>query len=572
MNITFSNVSFKYDTKLLLNNVSFTFRDDMKCGLVGVNGSGKSTILKLIAKIEKQTSGEIIVSGNSKINYLEQDPVFANDISIIELFNKMEDINKYEVETILNKFNLMDHSMNCNNLSGGEKKRLALAITLVKKCDMLILDEPTNHLDIEMISFLEKFLSKWNKGIILITHDRQFLDTVCNQIVEIRNSNIVSYNSNYSKYLELRVIKERELQKEEQKHKKLFIQESNWASKQPKARTTKSKSRLERFEKLKDKVFVSDSEIKFNSTNTRIGKKLIEIIDGSKSYDKQLFNNFNFSLQKSDIIGVVGSNGCGKSTLFKIIMGIEQLDSGNIELGDTLKIGFLQQQLDEFDTEITLMDYLKDVSNTIETIDGVKTVSYILEQFNFTKDLHYSKLKFLSGGEKRRLQLVKVLINNPNLLILDEPTNDLDVFTLEALENYLETFIGPVLIISHDRYFLDNICTRLCIFEDNNIKVTNELYTEYLKNKVNESNKEKKDTRVSKVKMSSKDRNLLEELDKEIPVIEEQLSLLKNELSKLTTEYTKIMDITNEINELSESLDTKMTKYLELLEFKESLS
>ncbi|MFI3251619.1 MAG: ABC-F family ATP-binding cassette domain-containing protein [bacterium] len=572
MNITFTNVSFKYNTKFLLNNVNFTFRDDRKTGLVGVNGSGKSTILKLIHGSENPTNGEIIISGNSKINYLEQEPIFPNDISIINLFNKMEDINEYEVKTILNKFKLLDHDAICNNLSGGEKKRLALAITLIKKCDMLILDEPTNHLDIDMIMFLEKFLSKWNKGLILITHDRYFLDVVCNQIIELRNANIISYDANYSNYLELKVSKERELEKEEQKHKKLMIQESDWASRQPKARTTKSKSRLERFEKLKDKSFDKDSDVEFSSINTRIGRKLIEITEGSKSYDKPLFNNFNLSLLKSDIIGFVGKNGCGKSTLFKIIMGLEQLDSGTIELGETLKIGFLQQQLDEFNNELTLMDYLKDVSNTVETIDGVKTVSYVLEQFNFSKDLHYSKLKFLSGGEKRRLQLVKVLIQNPNLLILDEPTNDLDIFTLDALENYLETFIGPVLIVSHDRYFLDSICTKLCIFENNNITITNQSYSDYLSNVTTEANKPKGDTRVAKIKMSSKDRNLLEQLDKEVPMLELKISELKKELNSLSTEYTKIMELSNQIDNLNIELDEKTMKYLELLELKESLS
>ncbi|MFI3329313.1 MAG: ABC-F family ATP-binding cassette domain-containing protein [bacterium] len=573
MNITFNNVSFKYGEKNLLTNISTTFRDDRKTALVGKNGSGKTTMLKLIAGKEKPNSGEIIISGKSKINYLDQEPVFPKDTKIVDLFNNIEDINEYEIKSILNKFKLTNHELVCNNLSGGEKKRLALAICLVKQCDMLVLDEPTNHLDIDMILFLEKFLNKWNKGLILITHDRYFLDVVCNQIIEIKNNNVYAYDANYSKYLELRKITEQELLKEQQKHKKTMIEEEAWASRQPKARTTKSKSRLDRFEELQNKTFETNNNVEFNSIKTRLGKKLIEIIDGSKSFDKPLFNNFNLSLLRSDTIGFIGKNGSGKSTLFKIIMGLEQLDAGEIILGETLRIGYLTQEVDVVDNEITLMDYLNDVSNEILTTDGVKTVSYVLEQFNFDKEQHYSKLKFLSGGEKRRLQLVKVLIQNPNLLILDEPTNDLDINTLDSLEEYLETFIGPILIVSHDRYFLDNTCNKLCVFENNNISITNDSYTDYLNKFTFETNnKSKGDTRVAKVKMSSKDRNLLEELEKEIPLLEEKLDLLKKDLNKLTSEYTQIMELTTQIEELSLDINIKTEKYFELLELKESLS
>lgn len=558
MNITFDNVSFKYN-KPILSNVSFTFEDNKKTGLVGVNGSGKSTILKLINGLEKPNSGEVIISGNSKINYLEQDPKFP-DCTIINLFKDVE--NEYEVKSILNKFKLFNHEALCNNLSGGEKKRLALAHTLLKKCDMLILDEPTNHLDIDMILFLEKFLTKWNKGLILITHDRYFLDVVCNQIIELRNCNVVEYNANYSKYLELKIIKEQELIKEEMKHKKLFQEESAWASRQPKARTTKSKSRLERFEQLKDKTFVNETTIEFNSNKTRIGKKLIEIENGYKKFDKVLFENFNLSLLKSDIVGVVGNNGCGKSTLFKIIMGLDTLDSGTITLGETLKIGYLKQELDILDNEITLVEYFG---------DNKENVTNLLLQFNFNKDMHYQKIKTLSGGEKRRLQLIKVLHSNPNLLILDEPTNDLDIATLDALEDYLDSFIGPVLLVSHDRFFLDNICNKLCIYENNNITVTNESYSDYLSKAITLSNKPKGDTRLPKNKMSAKDRNLLDELENTLPVLEDKLKELKLELSKLSTEYTKIIEVSNEIETLSEQIDQKTNKYFELLELKESL-
>ncbi len=559
MNITFDDVSFGY-LKPILKNVNFTFQDNKKTGLVGVNGSGKSTILKLINGLEKPNRGNIIISGNSKINYLEQEPVFPN-CTIINLFKDVE--NEYEVKTILNKFKLFNHDAMCNNLSGGEKKRLALAHTLLKKCDMLILDEPTNHLDIDMILFLEKFLVKWNKGLILITHDRYFLDVVCNQIIELKNCNVLEYNVNYSKYLELKVIKEQELIKEEMKHKKLFEQESDWASRQPKARTTKSKSRLERFEKLKEQSFEKEDTIEFSSDKTRIGRKLIEIENGSKKYDKVLFENFNLSLLKSDIIGFVGNNGCGKSTLFKIIMGVESLDCGNIVLGETLKIGYLKQELDLFDNELSVMEYFE---------DNKENVVKLLNQFNFSKDIHYSKIKTLSGGEKRRLQLIKVLQSNPNLLILDEPTNDLDIFTLDALENYLETFIGPVLLVSHDRFFLDNICNKLCIFENNNITVTNDSYSTYINNTVSTNNKSKGDTRLPKAKMSSKDRNLLDSLEKELPVLEDTLVQYKKELSLLSIEYTKIMEITDLIDKLTLEIDDKTNTYFELLELKESLN
>ncbi len=562
MNITFDNVTFKYNEKKLLNNVNFSLTDTKKTAIVGINGCGKTTILKLINGEEKPNNGDIIISGNSKINYLQQEPIFPDGVSISKLFND-DDINEYEIKSILNKFRLYDHDMICNNLSGGEKKRLALAIALVKKCDMLILDEPTNHLDIEMIIFLEKFLTKWNKGLVLITHDRYFLDVVCNNIIELRNGSIHSYDSNYTKYLELRQIKEQELIKEEMKYNKLMIKEEDWARRQPKARTTKSKSRMDRFEELKEKTFETKTSIEFSSNKTRIGRKLIEIKDGAKSYDKVLFNNFNFNLQQKDIIGVVGGNGCGKSTLFKILMDKESLDSGELIKGETLQIGYLPQQLDTMDNEMTLIDYLKDVANN--------HTSYILEQFNFTKEMQYNKIKYLSGGEKRRLQLVRVLNTNPNLLILDEPTNDLDIYTLDSLESYLLEFNGPILLVSHDRYFLDTVCNKLCIFEQNTINITNSLYSDYLNKVTFDSNKPKGDTRVAKVKMSSKDRNLLEELDKEIPMLEDKLVALNKDLSKLTSEYTIIMELTKEIEDLTNELEVKMDKYLELLELKESL-
>ena len=574
MNITFDNVSFKYIEKLLLNGVSFSLTDNDKVGFIGVNGTGKSTLLKLLLGVEKPISGTITISGGMIINYLPQDILKTNGESGFEIVmsssTKEHPINDYEARSILTKLKI-NPDASTTNMSGGELKRIALARALVSYSDFLILDEPTNHLDNDMIMWLEKYLIKYNHGLLMVTHDRYFLERICNKMLELDFGKTYLYEANYSKFLDLKAERLNNEIKAQQKLKSILKNEHEWLDRGCEARRTKSKNRIEKIKALEEIEFNSHDTFEFNSINTRLGKELIEIENGSKYFgDKVLFENFSFKLERNDIIGVVGANGAGKSTLFKIIMGQEELTQGKLIKGQTLKIGYFSQTLDTVDENIRVIDYIKETASVIETINGTLTASQLLEQFLFNKELQYSKISTLSGGERRRLQLIRVLINNPNLLILDEPTNDLDIYTLEILEDYLMSFNGPILIVSHDRYFLDKLCNKLFAFENNNINQYQISFTEYLKKEVVKETKDKEVKVRVKNKMSSKDRNLLDQLNKEIPMIEEELGILRNKLSKLTTEFTEIMEITEKINNLEEDLDNKINKLFELEELKES--
>jgi len=577
MNITFENVSFKYIDKPILDNVSFSISDKDKIGIVGLNGMGKSTLLKLILGLEKPNSGSIVISGGTRINYLSQSPKFDLNKNLLEIImseSKIDNpIKEYEAESILKKMGFIDLSITTKGFSGGELKRLAIAKALVTPFDILILDEPTNHLDNDLIIWLEKYLIKLKKGLILVTHDRYFLERICNKMLELDFGKTYLYDANYTEFLEL---KSKRLEDEinyQKRLKRILKEERDWATRGVEARRTKSKSRLQRFEQLSKIKFNTHKEMEFKSIETYLGKKLISLENGSKAFgDKVLFKDFSFDLERNDIIGVVGANGCGKSTLFKILMGLETLDSGKLILGETLKIGYFSQNLELIDPEIRVIDYIKEENNIIETLDGTKSASDLLDEFLFTKDMQYTKIKMLSGGEKRRLQLIKVLIKNPNMLLFDEPTNDLDLYTLEILEDYLMNFNGPILVISHDRYFLDKICNKLFIYNNSKINISLDSYSEYLEKKDNEIIiKEQKNTKAYNTnKMSSKDRNELNKLELEIPELESKLKELELDINNHQTDFHKLMEIQNEIDNLKEEIDIKTNRYFELLEIKES--
>lgn len=577
MNITFDSVSFKYIERKILDHASFSISDSDKIGIVGVNGTGKTTMLKLIMGEEVPSSGKIIISGGTRINYLKQDPKFdeAKDILsiVMEESTKEFPIVEYEARSILTKVGFSDLSITTKNFSGGQLKRLALAKVLVTPCDILILDEPTNHLDNELILWLEKYLIKWKKGLLMVTHDRYFLQRVCNKMMELDFGKIYLYDANYDDFL---VLKAERIESEAlaQKHLKQILRvEKEWMGRGVEARRTKNKARKERFKELSSIEFNEQKTMEFSSIETRLGKKLISIKNGSKAFgDNVLFENFSFDINRDDIIGVVGDNGAGKTTLFRILMGLEELSSGELIKGETLKIGYFSQHLELMDPEIRVIDYIKDSGNIIDTLDGKMTASSLLENFLFTSDLQYSKVKMLSGGEKRRLQLVKVLISNPNVLLFDEPTNDLDLYTLEILENYLMNFKGPILVVSHDRYFLDKICNKLFIFNNKTIEESLLSFSEYLQENDNKgavSNATPKE-RVKAQRMPSALRRELEDIEARMPKIEEEISLIDNELAGITTDYIKLMELNEKKDELSKEYDTIMERYFELLEIKES--
>lgn len=572
MVITFNQVSFSYTDKPILDSVSFSITDSDKLGVVGNNGCGKSTLLKLILNEEKPKAGKINISGNLKISYLEQEPKFLNNISIFEAVKRNStsnyEIPDFEIATVLNKLKLFDHNMLTNNLSGGERKRVALACALLRECDILMLDEPTNHLDQEMIIWLESYLKKWKKGLIMVTHDRYFLERVCQKMLEIDFARVYLYEANYEKYLELRALRiERELH-EEQKHKSLYKHELMWIRRGVEARRTKSKSRVERFEELAKKKFQTRKEFSFSSLKTYLGKKLITIHDGKKAYgDKVLFTNFSFELNRYDRIGVVGNNGCGKSTLFKILMGEEQLTEGTLDIGETLKIGYMSQHLEITNENITVLKYIEEVSNNIESIDGTINAKELLENFLFEDEKIYGYVKLLSGGEKRRLQFIRVIMQNPNVLILDEPTNDLDLQTLEILEDYLDEFLGPVIVVSHDRYFLDKVCDSLLVFENLEIHPYLLKFSDFINQEKVKTESTKKENNRPKRRITSTIRNEYNSLMKEMENIEMEISAIEEEIKKQASSYMTLMDLTKKEEELKADLDKKMNRYLELDEF-----
>lgn len=576
MVITFKDVSFRYTDKNLLDKVSFSIADQDKTGLVGLNGTGKSTLIKLIEDEIRPQSGEIIKSGNMIISYLEQEPDIPLNTKILDYVMKNNDkdhkVNDYEAKSMLTKLKLDPEALT-NNLSGGQRKRLALAKCLVTYCDFLILDEPTNHLDNDMILYLEKYLQRYNHGLFMVTHDRYFLERVCNNMLELDNGHIYTYKANYSEFLNLKALRLEREEKAEKKLKRLLKNELDWIHRGVEARRTKQKYRIERFNELSKIKFSERKGFEFDSVSKYLGKTIIEIKNGSKSFgDKVIFKNFNLNVLRTARIGIVGDNGAGKTTLFKIIMQQESLDSGELILGETLRIGYFSQHFDAIDENIRVIDYVKEVSSTIETLEGTVTASSLLERFLFDANLQYTMVKSLSGGQRRRLQLVRVLASNPNVLILDEPTNDLDIETLEVLEDYIDSFMGPVLCVSHDRYFLDKVCDELLYYKNGEINSYMGSFSEFIASDLGTSSQaiSKNQGYKNEHKMTSKEKNELYDLEHELPKLDEKMEGLRKELASYTTEYTLMMDVQKKIDELDAEILTKTERYFELMEKKES--
>ena len=546
------NITIKYLDKVLFKDASFVINDTDKIGLLGINGAGKSTLIKAIIGEAELDSGIISKKKDLKIGYLPQESSFNELDTIFEAFNKCVKVEEFVAKSMLSKMGLGDYNRIVSTLSGGEKKRLGLSIALCEDVDLLILDEPTNHLDIWMINWLEKFLIKYNRGLLLVTHDRYFLERVTSKTMEIEHGNIYLYDANYSKFLDLKA--ERLLEKEayERKLSALFKKEAAWAAMNPQARTTKSTERLARFKKLEEETraihaeLVSSKELELSSVKTRMGKTTIEIENISKSIKGEtLFKNFSYNVKKFDRLGIVGENGAGKTTLFKSILGLIPVDFGTIIIGKTINIGYFAQEMPDFNKNIKMIDYLKSFGEYVETINGKLSASQMLENYLFPPSIQQQQLCRLSGGEKRRLQLLTVLMKNPNVLFLDEPTNDLDVYTLEILENYLESFMGAVIVVSHDRYFLDKVADHLLILENNEIKEYNGIVSDYISQNPKVSiEKEKTKKEVLNIpRFTSQEKKEFDNIENVIEEIENKINKLKEEQIIYSTDYQKLIEL-----------------------------
>lgn len=593
MNIlNIEHISKIYGEKVIFDDVSLGIHSGDKIGVIGVNGTGKTTLLKIIAKINEPDKGQIICGNGIRVSYLPQNPEFPKKQSILEYVMDGKEHQDWKTEseakTILTKLGIYDFDEGCDHLSGGQKKRVALARTLVDPTEVLILDEPTNHLDNDMVLWLEEFLNSFRGVLIMVTHDRYFLDRVTNKIVEIDKGKLYEYDTNYSGFVELKVQREEMELATERKRQSLLRVEMEWMKQGIKARGTRQRARTERFEELKNAKGPSmQQNVEMDSISSRLGKTTIELEHISKGFgNKHLINDFSYIFLRDDRIGFIGPNGCGKSTLMKMIMGILKPDEGNITIGDTVKIGYFAQENEDMTGDIRVIDYIRNVAEYIQTTKGQASASQMLDRFLFPPELQYTPLDKLSGGEQRRLYLLKVLMEAPNVLILDEPTNDLDIQTLTILEDYLDTFAGIVITVSHDRYFLDRIVNRIFAFEEGgHLKQYEGGYTDYLEKvkpaaKPEKSKPAKKENNgkkfqkehQKKLKFTYKEQKEFETIDDDIAKLEEKLEQLDEEIMENATNSGKLAELTEQKESAQAELDEKMDRWVYLNDLAEQIA
>ncbi|WP_029232694.1 ABC-F family ATP-binding cassette domain-containing protein [Butyrivibrio sp. VCB2006] len=593
------NVSKTYMSKPVLSGISVGIEDTDKIGIVGTNGTGKSTLLSIVAGVVEPDEGQVVISNGLRISYLPQNPVFDVNKTLLEnitekIYAGNDNWDKMgEIKANLAKFGIDDPECSVTVLSGGQKKRAALVAAIMTPSDLLILDEPTNHLDSEMIEYLEEFLQHFRGALLMITHDRYFLDEVTNQILEIDKGSVYRYESNYSGYLELKQQRMDYEQAAERKAAALYRKDLTWMLRGARARSTKQKAHIQRFEALRDRQRPEEErQVELNSLPTRMGNKTIILEGLSKSYgEKVLFTDFSYTFNKLDRIGIIGPNGCGKSTLLKCIIGAISPDSGTVEIGQTIKIGYFGQENEALDESKRVIDYIKDIAEFIQTADGLVSASVMCDRFLFDPDMQYAPISKLSGGEKRRLYLLKVLMEQPNVIILDEPTNDLDIQTLRILEDYLDGFAGIIITVSHDRYFLDRVVTRIFSFEaDGHLQQSEGGYSDYLVHKkeiqeaeisVSKGNgknqkteekpaKAKYQSPREKTKLSYKEQKEYDSIESEIEKLEKRSAELETEIAEAATDFPKLMKLSKEKEDVDAEIERKMERYVELQELVDS--
>ena len=592
------NVSKSYSEKILLKDISLFLNEGDKIGVIGINGTGKTTFLKLIAGTETPDSGTITKSVGVRIGVLPQNPDFDLNLTVWEQMKKgsspdVKGFKDYEAKAILNRLGISDVAQKISDLSGGEKKRVAIACALVTPCELLILDEPTNHLDNDMSLWLESYLKRYTGAILMVTHDRYFLDRVTNRIIEIDKGSLYSYQSNYSSYLEIKAQREEMEFGTLRKNKSLLKKELEWMQQGAKARGTKSKFRIEQFGVLQQKTETAPTgKLEIQSVATRLGKKTVEINHISKAFDgRKLIQDFDYTILRDDRIGIIGKNGCGKSTLLKMIYGSILPDSGTVVIGDTVKLGYFSQECEEMDTSLRVIDYIRQTAENIQTPDGTLSASQMLETFLFPADSQWNTIGRLSGGERRRLFLLRILMSAPNILLLDEPTNDLDIETLVILESYLDSFNGAVIAVSHDRYFLDRVADKIFKFQcAGTIKQFIGGYSDYieesqeiakyqkLKSDQNPKPPKKENTPANaaaspnqKPKFTFKEQREFTTIDDSIAELERSLSALQSDMQVNASDYIKLEEIMTQKDKLEKKLETLMDRWVYLNDLAERI-
>lgn len=577
MLLNMERVCKTYGDRTLLEDVSFYMKDGDRVGVVGVNGCGKSTFLRLAAGKETPESGSVSYDPNVRLGYLPQDPPFDPENTVMEqvdagLDPTAREIARYEAVEILTRLGILDTSQKMGALSGGQRKRVALAACLVHPADLLLLDEPTNHLDAEMIGWLENYLQSFSGGILLVTHDRYFLERVADRTMEVSFGKVYVYEGGYAAYLDGKARREEMDAASERKRQSTLRRELQWVLQGPCARGTKSRERLERFEKLKaaQPPMMESTLEPIQAMSSRLGKKTVELQNVSKAFDgKWVLKDVDFLLQRSDRVGIVGGNGAGKSTLLNLIAGNLTPDAGTVILGDTVKLGYFSQHAQELNPSMTALDYVKEQGDRIETPDGILTASKLMEKFLFPGPLQHRLIGRLSGGEKRRLLLLGILASAPNVLLLDEPTNDLDIPTMTVLEAYLETFPGAIIAVSHDRYFLDRLCRRIFAVEPGGlVRQYPGGYTDYLLTldtpKEKKSKAEQPRPKQKKLKFSFKEQREFETIDQDIAALEKKLEENKNSQNLCGADYEKLQQLMQEQQELENALEEKMERWMYL--------
>lgn len=602
--LTMEHITKAYTDRVLLNDVAFSINENEKIGVIGINGMGKSTLLKVAAGIEPYDEGKISIGNQVKICYLPQTPEFEEGTTVLRaaIADNVNELNQWTIEadarSMLNKLGFYDYDEKVEHMSGGQKKRIALVNALLTPADILVLDEPTNHLDNAMSEWLEEYLIGFRGAILMVTHDRYFLDRVATRIVEVDQGKLYSYPGNYSEFVKLKAERQDMALATERKRKSLLRTELEWLGRGARARSTKQKAHIDRIKAMQEiKDIQEEKKVVLDSVASRMGNKTIELQNISKSYGaRKLIDDYSYIFLKNDRIGIIGPNGCGKTTLLKIINGIVKPDNGTIEIGQTIRIGYFSQENEYMDASMKVIDYVKEVGEYVTTSDGKITASQMLERFLFDGAMQWSKIEKLSGGEKRRLYLMRVLMSAPNVLILDEPTNDLDIQTLTILEDYLDHFDGIIITVSHDRYFLDRIVNRIFSFEgDGKVRQFEGGYSDYLirkelegldtemslkghaagteeqPKKAESSSKDTWKQQEPKLKFTFKEQREFESIDDDIAKLEEKIETLDAQIAANATNSVKLRELMEKKEETENALDEKMDRWVYLNDLNEKI-